>query len=224
MRGLLGGGALALVGVFVGFAFATTTAIAIEGKFWEILTAVGTLLAVFTALAVARRDNARQQLHDRAEAAVIRAQVTPELVLLAFNSADVYIMLGNLLKDVYARVGPSEHARLEFGRWQDRAKLPVCSRLEARFYRLPEGESLALAAILGATFRISEGLEKVCTAIYENGPGLSFFQDDLVRAREELGQVCAHLCFLSDRWPSGLLDEFRSKRLREVADDASKSQ
>lgn len=78
MRGMLLGAALALGGILVGFAFATKTDALAEAKWWDLMTAWGTVAATAVALGIALRTEYLQSRRDKAVALVVWRAVTAE--------------------------------------------------------------------------------------------------------------------------------------------------
>ncbi|WP_348995672.1 hypothetical protein ABFG95_06940 [Achromobacter sp. HNDS-1] len=216
-----GVGAGLICGAVAGWIFATIGGwvVATNAKnWWDVATAIGTVGAVITALFFAVKDRSRQHLLDQAEAVVLRAQITPELRLFSKETANVYFVLKNFLRRAHGRDCLTPREKAQFGHWIVLAQLPVCSRLEGRFYRLPATESYALADIFGRVLRIADGLNAATSANHADGTGFVFIEEDLKCAIEELRQVCKSLSTLSKHLPDGFVGNFEEQRLRQISE------
>lgn len=89
MKEMVVGAALAIGGVLLGFAFATQTDVQAEAKWWDLLTAFGTVGAVVVAVVFSLREAVRRQKSEKLQAEIAHARVEPELrqLRIALSSA-----------------------------------------------------------------------------------------------------------------------------------------
>ncbi|WP_336724655.1 hypothetical protein [Achromobacter ruhlandii] len=79
MRGMLLGAALALLGLALGFVLATKVDAVAEAKWWDLMTAFGTVGAVVVALVISERTRRQQVAESRAKAGLAAASVAVHL-------------------------------------------------------------------------------------------------------------------------------------------------
>ncbi|CAB3898662.1 hypothetical protein LMG26854_05384 [Achromobacter aegrifaciens] len=78
MKGMLVGAALAIAGMLVGFAFATQTDVLAQAKWWDLMTAFGTVAAAVVALGLALRSELLQKRREQAAGLTVLRAVSAE--------------------------------------------------------------------------------------------------------------------------------------------------
>ncbi|WP_025135902.1 hypothetical protein [Achromobacter sp. DH1f] len=132
MRGMLLGAALALLGLALGFVLATKVDAVAEAKWWDLMTAFGTVGAVVVALVIAERTRRQQVAESRAKAGLAAASV-------AVHLASVRIDLGVAVR--YSQLFTSMDPRPE--QMDD-----ICEEVErVNAMAIPYEELLALAPL-----------------------------------------------------------------------------
>ncbi len=163
MKGMLVGAALAIGGVLVGFAFATKADVLAEAKWWDLMTAFGTVGAVIAALCIAYRQRGDQAAADDRAGQVAYSIILPELQLLDEGHIPVIATaLGNMAKAPEGSfVSQKEQAKvLDMA---NRMTLETTGALLEKLPLLPEGRGPAVAEAYGLFVRLKPQLAVIGT-------------------------------------------------------------
>lgn len=160
MKGMLVGAALAIGGVLVGFAFATQTDVEAEAKWWELVTAFGTVGAVVVAIYFSLRDALRKRESEELSAEIAHARIAPELGQLRFALSSA-VWSAQKLALVEENEPRSRGDIYLLSRLAECLSLPLSSlKCELLLPAKPD-RARQLSAILGEAVRVKESVARV---------------------------------------------------------------
>lgn len=160
MKGMLAGATLAIGGVLVGFAFATQTDVEAEAKWWELMTAFGTVGAVVVAIYFSLRDALRKRESEELSAEIAQARIAPELgqLLFALSSA---VWSAQKLALVEENEPRSRSDIYLLSRLAECLSLPLSSLQCELLLPAKPDHARQLSAILGEAVRVKEAVSTV---------------------------------------------------------------
>lgn len=162
MKEMLIGAGLALGGLLLGFTFATKFDVLAEAKWWDLLTAFGTLGAVTTALGIAIHDSRRRENDTKATIRVFGAVFQSDVMRVwALASGEIKPTVEWIVALGVGQEWP-EGQRLLLRKKASDLQTPVLHQFLPLASQFPPSVASAIAVVLGEVVLIKHHVEGLC--------------------------------------------------------------
>lgn len=184
MKEMLIGAGLALGGLLLGFTFATKFDVLAEAKWWDLLTAFGTLGAVITALGIAIHDSRRRHNDAKATIRVFGAVFKSDVMRIwALTNGEIKQIVERLVSLGDGQEWP-EDQRLLLKKKASELQTPVLQQFLPQVSQFPPSIASAIAVVLGDVALIKHHVDGLC-----DEPKTMIGQSDLKSCRLILSAI-----------------------------------